>query len=59
MAPECAGEIDSAMEVLSGKARAPVLIMLKLNSVTRTLALAGRIGALGKDVAKLAATDNR
>ena len=47
------------MEVLSGKARAPVLIMLKLNSVTRTLALAGRIGALGKDVAKLAATDNR
>ena len=43
----------------SDKEAAQDLEILKASSATRTLVPAGRTGELGKDVAKLAGTDNR
>jgi len=47
------------MADLSDKEVAHALAILKASSATRTLVPAGQTGVLGKDVAKLAGTDNR
>jgi len=46
------------MADLSDKEVAHALAILKASSATRTLVPAGQTGVLGKDVAKLAGTDN-
>ena len=47
------------MADLSDKEAVHALEILKASNAARTLVPAGRTGELGKDVAKLAGTDNR
>ena len=47
------------MADLSDKEAAHALEILKVSNAIRTLVPAGQTGELGKDVAKLAGTDNR